>query len=73
LTIQECIAGSLSFNGQRCGKIIYVHVLQMTRLLPKWMLSLLEILGKTGRMLTPLPEARIIFSDDAIKMAHNPQ
>jgi glyceraldehyde-3-phosphate dehydrogenase (NADP+) len=51
LAIQECIAGSLSFNGQRCTalKIVYVHEKIAEefnkRFAAKWMRLVLKSMG----------------------------
>ncbi|WP_158727998.1 MULTISPECIES: NADP-dependent glyceraldehyde-3-phosphate dehydrogenase [unclassified Flavobacterium] len=78
LTIQECIAGSLSFNGQRCTalKIIYVHESIAdefnTRFAAKVDALTFGNPWDNGVMLTPLPEKEKPayiqdLIDDAIK------
>tara|TARA_B100001996_G_scaffold338353_1_gene290758 strand:+ start:934 stop:2517 length:1584 start_codon:yes stop_codon:yes gene_type:complete len=61
LTINECIAGSLSYNGQRCTaiKIIYVHEKIKEKFLKKFSKrvdSLKLGLPWENTLLTPLPE-----------------
>jgi glyceraldehyde-3-phosphate dehydrogenase (NADP+) len=78
LTIQECIAGTLSFNGQRCTalKIIYVHESIAdefnTRFAAKVDALAFGNPWDNGVMLTPLPEKEKPayiqeLIDDAIK------
>jgi glyceraldehyde-3-phosphate dehydrogenase (NADP+) len=62
LTIQECISGSLSFNGQRCTalKILYVHE-DIAEEFNKRFAAKVDALAfgnpwETGVSLTPLPE-----------------
>lgn len=62
LTVNECISGSLSFNGQRCTalKIIFVHE-SIVAEFNKRFVSKLEALKigmpwEDGVMITPLPE-----------------
>jgi glyceraldehyde-3-phosphate dehydrogenase (NADP+) len=60
--VQECVMGSLSFNGQRCTalKVIFVH----KSVLPVFVEKMKDAIGKlkcgmpweTGVQLTPLPE-----------------
>jgi len=61
LTIEECISGSLSFNGQRCTaiKIIYVHENIKEKFLEKFSEKVDSLkLGMPweNTLLTPLPE-----------------
>ncbi|MFO7702293.1 MAG: NADP-dependent glyceraldehyde-3-phosphate dehydrogenase [Psychroflexus maritimus] len=62
LAVKECIAGSLSFNGQRCTalKIIYVHEAIRTAFLEKFTAAVDALkFGNPwdeGAFLTPLPE-----------------
>jgi glyceraldehyde-3-phosphate dehydrogenase (NADP+) len=62
LTVEECLAGSLAFNGQRCTaiKIIFVHDTVAEAFLERFCAAV-ERLGcgmpwQEGVMLTPLPE-----------------
>jgi len=63
LTINECISGSLSYNGQRCTalKIIYVHELVKDEFIKKFSRKVDELKyglpWEVGVFLTPLPEA----------------
>jgi glyceraldehyde-3-phosphate dehydrogenase (NADP+) len=62
LAVKECIAGSLSFNGQRCTalKIIYVHEQIKDEFLSKFTKAVDELTfgnpWDDGAFLTPLPE-----------------
>lgn len=62
LSVNECIAGTLSFNGQRCTalKVLYVHEKIKKAFLPAFCKAVDEIAfgnpWDDGAMLTPLPE-----------------
>jgi glyceraldehyde-3-phosphate dehydrogenase (NADP+) len=62
LTVQECVKGSLSFNGQRCTalKILFVHSSIARMFLKKFVPAVEELkLGmpwEEGVTITPLPE-----------------
>ena len=62
LAIQECIAGSLSFNGQRCTalKVLYVHESIASEFNTRFTAKVDELKfgnpWEKGVMLTPLPE-----------------
>ncbi|MBS0510090.1 MAG: NADP-dependent glyceraldehyde-3-phosphate dehydrogenase [Proteobacteria bacterium] len=73
LTVKECIAGSLSFNGQRCTaiKMILVHQAIADQFLRRFC----EEIGKLkigmpwekGVTITPLPEmAKVAYMDECI-------
>lgn len=61
--VNECISGSLSFNGQRCTaiKIIFVHEKIVTEFNRKYLEKLAKLKKgmpwEPGVMLTPLPES----------------
>jgi glyceraldehyde-3-phosphate dehydrogenase (NADP+) len=63
LTVEECLAGTLSFNGQRCTalKILYVHEDILERFQQKFTKKVDELKfgnpWEPGVKLTPLPEA----------------
>ena len=61
LTVDECISGTLSYNGQRCTalKIIYVHEKVKDKFLNKFSKKIDELnlgLPWENTLLTPLPE-----------------
>ena len=61
LTVDECISGTLSYNGQRCTalKIIYVHEKVKDKFLKKFSKKIDELnlgLPWENTLLTPLPE-----------------
>jgi glyceraldehyde-3-phosphate dehydrogenase (NADP+) len=62
LAVEECISGSLSYNGQRCTaiKIIFVHESIAEEFNKRYLLKLSKLKGgmpwEPGVMLTPLPE-----------------
>lgn len=62
LAVEECIAGSLSFNGQRCTalKIIFVHESVVDHFLTLFSRTLASVGSgmpwEPGVMITPLPE-----------------
>lgn len=62
LAVEECIAGSLSFNGQRCTalKIIFVHESAVDQFLALFSQALAAVgcgmPWEPGTMITPLPE-----------------
>ena len=66
LTVNECISGTLSFNGQRCTalKILYVHEDIKDEFLDKFTRAVDELkLGLPGKHITgslPEPEAKYI-------------
>jgi glyceraldehyde-3-phosphate dehydrogenase (NADP+) len=63
LTVQECILGTLSYNGQRCTalKILFVHRQIADAFLEKFSTAIAQLtIGMpwdNGVMVTPLPEA----------------
>ncbi|MCF4101169.1 NADP-dependent glyceraldehyde-3-phosphate dehydrogenase [Gillisia sp. M10.2A] len=63
LTIEECLSGTLSFNGQRCTalKIVYVHEAVREEFSKRFAKRVDELKfgnpWETGVKLTPLPEA----------------
>jgi glyceraldehyde-3-phosphate dehydrogenase (NADP+) len=63
LAVAECIAGTLSFNGQRCTalKIIFVHETQADRFLHLFSKAIADLKcgmpWETGVNITPLPES----------------
>jgi glyceraldehyde-3-phosphate dehydrogenase (NADP+) len=75
LAIQECIAGSLSFNGQRCTalKIVYVHerIARIQQTICKKMDALVFEIHGMKRYITPLREEKPAYIqeliDDAIQ------
>ncbi len=62
LTVSECVAGTLSFNGQRCTalKVLYVHEEVKEEFLDKFTKAVDQLKfgnpWEKGVMLTPLPE-----------------
>jgi len=62
LTISECVAGSLNFNGQRCTalKIIFVHQSISEKFLQKFVEAVdnlkMGLPWESGTRITPLPE-----------------
>lgn len=61
-TVKECVAGSLSFNGQRCTalKILFVHQSRAAELVDKLSTAISELKAgmpwQQGVAITPLPE-----------------
>jgi glyceraldehyde-3-phosphate dehydrogenase (NADP+) len=77
LTVNECISGTLSFNGQRCTalKMVFVHKSIRDEFLNLFTKKLSELkVGmpwEKGVMLTPLPEkGKTEFLKELIKDAH---
>ncbi len=62
LTVQECISGTLSYNGQRCTalKILYVHESIIDQFIEKFSAAVdnlkFGLPWEEGSFLTPLPE-----------------
>ena len=62
IAVEECISGSLSYNGQRCTalKIIFVHESIATAFNKRYLAKLATLKAgmpwETGVLLTPLPE-----------------
>lgn len=62
-TVKECVAGSLTFNGQRCTalKILFVHKKIVDEFIKKYTVAVnalkLGLPWDDGAMITPLPEA----------------
>ncbi|KAI5914107.1 NADP-dependent glyceraldehyde-3-phosphate dehydrogenase [Thauera sp. 2A1] len=76
LTVKECIAGSLSFNGQRCTaiKMILVHQAIADQFLRRFCEEIAKLkIGmpwEKGVTITPLPEmAKVAYMDECISDA----
>lgn len=76
LTVQECILGTLSFNGQRCTalKILFVHRKIAEEFLEKFLAAIATLkIGMPwddGVMITPLPEVeKTQYFTDLVKDA----
>ncbi len=76
LTVEECIAGSLSFNGQRCTalKIIFVHESVVDHFLALFSRALATVgcgmPWEPGVMITPLPEpGKTVYLSDLLEDA----
>ena len=77
LTVNECIAGSLSFNGQRCTalKILFVHEDIADEFLEKFSKKVDQLkkgMPWENTLITPLPEdGKIEYLDNLIKDAES--
>ena len=75
-TVKECVAGSLSFNGQRCTalKILFVHQSRAAELVEKLGATIAELKAgmpwQSGVAITPLPEpGKTAFLTELLKDA----
>jgi len=65
IAVQECLLGSLSYNGQRCTalKIIFVHESVIDQFLPKFCAAVdnlkMGLPWEKGVAITPLPVCRL--------------
>ena len=78
VAVEECIAGSLSFNGQRCTalKLIFVHSSIVDEFNKKFVAKVSELKGglpwEDGVSLTPLPEpGKVDYLKDLVEDAGN--
>lgn len=78
VAVDECIAGSLSFNGQRCTalKLIFVHSSIVDEFNKKFVAKVSELKGglpwEDGVSLTPLPEpGKVDYLKDLVEDAGN--